>query len=357
MEKANSLYWVFRISNPVTDDIPGNWPAVQYCVWQKEKASSGLIHLQGYVVFTQKKRLQWLKGHCDKAAHWESRKGTHEQAKAYSTKEDTRVDGPWESGEEPGPSEQGKRNDLLTLKRKLDAGATEGEVASDQETFPIWAKYWKCIPRYRTLTGKQRDWPVFTQVIWGRPGIGKTWKARDLAGPTAFWLSRPAGQTVWWDGYIGQDTIVIDEFYGWIPLDMMCRLLDRYPLNVETKGGSTPMQVKKVIITSNVAPAEWYKNLPPSRTNALFRRLEMPLGTIEQMLTPYRPVAQAPAPLPPVSLACDEVIDWERFAEEAQRAVASVQDQAQERHLSVAELAGDHIIPVIPREMWEDMGW
>ena len=66
---------------------------------------------------------------------------------------------------------------------------------------------------------------MFTQVIWGAPGIGKTSKARDLAGPEAFWLSRPAGQTAWWDGYVGQEVVVIDEFYGWLSLDFMCRLL------------------------------------------------------------------------------------------------------------------------------------
>ena len=34
-------------------------------------------------------------------AHWEKRKGTHVQAKAYCSKEETRVEGPWERGEEP----------------------------------------------------------------------------------------------------------------------------------------------------------------------------------------------------------------------------------------------------------------
>lgn len=339
--QSYSKYWMFTINNPHVVDSPAQWPDLAYCVWQKEKGVQGTVHLQGYVVFTGNKRMTWLKNHCDKTAHWETRKGNHQQAKAYCTKEDSRVDGPWECGQEDESwGSAGKRNDLLELKRKLDDGATEGQVASDAELFPTWAKYWKCIPRYRTLTGKQRDWPVFTQVIWGAPGIGKTRKARDLAGPTAFWLSRPAGQTVWWDGYIGQETVVIDEFYGWISLDLMCRLLDRYPLNVETKGGSTPFTAKKVIITSNVAPAEWYKNLPPSRTDALFRRLEMPLGKIEQMLRAYVPPVAEVVP-PAIDLADDEVIDWEEL----------------EKVLPPLERRDDEVIEVIPQQMWEDLGW
>lgn len=350
---------MFTINNPSSNELPAGWPEVSYAVWQREKGEQGTEHLQGYVVFGKQVRMTWLKSHCDRTAHWESRKGNHQQAKAYCSKEDSRVAGPWVCGAEDeswgGP---GKRNDMLALKRKLDEGATLKEVAEDPELFTVVAKHYKFVSLYRTLTGKQRDWPVFTQVIWGAPGIGKTSKARDLAGPEAFWLSRPAGQTAWWDGYVGQEVVVIDEFYGWLSLDFMCRLLDRYPLNVETKGSSTPMGVKKVIITSNVPPIEWYSKMPPSRTAALWRRLEMPLGTIEHMLVPYQRVVQQPpavvAPAP--QLLADEAIDWDQLEQDAANAVQHVHDQ-REQPLSVAQLGGDEIIEVIPREQWNDLGW
>ena len=74
---------------------------------------------RGYVVFSGKKRLQWLKRNCDQTAHWESRRGSHLQAKEYCSKEESRVDGPWEAGEEGDHlGGQGKRNDMLALKRK-----------------------------------------------------------------------------------------------------------------------------------------------------------------------------------------------------------------------------------------------
>jgi len=347
--KSNSLYWVFRISNPDQDECPTSWADTEYVIWQKEQAPGGLVHLQGYCVFVQKKRLSWLKKNTHPGAHWEPRLGSHKQAKDYSSKEDTRIDGPWEYGTENDRlGAQGKRNDLVALKRKLDEGMTEGEICTDEESFPVWAKYHKIIPRYRLLTGKQRDWPVFTQVIWGAPGLGKTRKARELAGPAAFWLSRPSGQSVWFDGYIGQDTIVIDEFYGWMSFDLLCRLLDRYPLNVETKGGSTPMVAKKVIITSNVPPREWYSKIGENRIGALWRRLSMPLGTVEQMLTPYVPGVAAPAPLGPLPEAADLLVQpaaiYEQQFENIQRAASTNGAFAEPPLMTVDELGGDHLM-------------
>lgn len=336
--KQQSKYWVFTINNPIDDQIPARFADTEYVVWQREKGANGTEHLQGYVIFTKSKRLTGVKK-IHGSAHWESRMGTHAQAKDYVTKADTRVGGPWEEGDEPADKEQGKRNDLLTLKRKLDEGKSESEIARDPETFPVWAKHYKVVARYKTLTGQQRNWPTFTQVIWGAPGLGKTRKALELAGPDAYWLPRPAGQTAWFDNYIGQETIVIDEFYGWLPLDLLCRLLDRYPMQVETKGGSTMMLARKVIITSNVPPAQWYK-LPPERLNALFRRLSMPLGTIEHMLVPYVP-AQGPAtPLAPIPEDSPLDAQAQRLLSDAMQAGLECNEDLP---LTISQLGGDHL--------------
>ena len=43
----------------------------------------------------------------------------------------------------------------------------------------------------------------------------------------------------WWDGYSGQETVVLDDFKDYaMPLVELQRLLDWYPLWVEVKGGS-----------------------------------------------------------------------------------------------------------------------
>lgn len=296
---SNTFYWMFTINNPSSNELPAAWPGVQYAVWQREAGESGTEHLQGYVCFMQKKRLTTVKNQCDKHAHWEPRKGTHQQAAAYCTKESTRKDGPWELGAELDEwvnKQRGKRNDLLALKRKLDEGKTETEIATDEDTFPVWCKYRHVVKAYRVLTRQnERDWPTFTQVYWGPPGTGKSRRALSEAGPGAYWLPKPATNgMLWFDGYEGQEVVVIDEFYGWIQRDIMQRLCDRYPYLVQTKNGTTPFLAKKIIITSNEHPVAWWHKVG---LGAMQRRLEGTLGKIEEMVTAWVPPAPAaPAP-------------------------------------------------------------
>jgi len=277
------------------------WPDLQYAIWQLERGENGTPHYQGYVAFKGKKRLNWLKNNCSKEAHWEPRKGSHDQAKAYCTKAETRVEGPFDAGEELEEfGQQGKRNDLQTLKRKLDEGASELAIAESDETFAVWAKYYKVVGRYRMLKCmNERKWHTYCQVYWGPPGVGKSRRALEEAGPGAYWLPRPEGaNTVWWDGYEGQEVVVIDEFYGWIMRDKMQRLCDRYPLLVQTKGGTTPFLAKKIIITSNEHPLTWW---PKVGLGAMTRRLEGECGKIIHMTDPGHEDVLSPLPGPPPS--------------------------------------------------------
>ena len=193
-------------------------------------------------------------------AHWEIRRGTHAEARDYASKEETRIDGPWFFGVEPRTG-QGKRSDLDALHVALKDGKTEVEISD--ELFSLWAKYHKCIDRYKRLHSmKSRQWPTFTTVLYGPPGTGKTKYVNQMAGPDAYWLKKPGNnQTVFFDGYDGQEDVVIDEFFGWLPRDLMCRMCDRYPLMVDTKGGCVNFYPKRIWITSNLSPPEWWKNI------------------------------------------------------------------------------------------------
>jgi len=64
----------------------------------------------------------------------------------------------------------------------------------------------------------------------------------------------------------------------------LLRWTDRYPVRVEIKGSSRPLNATKIWITSNLDPRSWYPDLDYATTEALLRRL-----TITQFEDPYLP--------------------------------------------------------------------
>lgn len=109
-------------------------------------------------------------------------------------------------------------------------------------------------------------------VYWGRSGTGKSRRAWVEAGLDAY---PKDPRTKFWDGYRGQEHVVIDEFRGAIDIGHVLRWLDRYPVNVEIKGSATTLKAKKIWITSNLSPKEWYPGLDPDTLTALLRRLKV----------------------------------------------------------------------------------
>lgn len=88
--------------------------------------------------------------------------------------------------------------------------------------------------------------------------------------PGAYW--KPKGK--WWDGYTGQSTVIVDDFYGWIPLDDFLRITDRYPLLAEIKGSVAQFTARTIIFTSNIPWLQWYKTWHPEHIAAFDRRVD-----------------------------------------------------------------------------------
>lgn len=110
------------------------------------------------------------------------------------------------------------------------------------------------------------------EVYVGSTGLGKSRKAWQEAGIDAY---PKIPTTKFWDGYQGQSHVVIDEFTGQIEITHMLRWLDRYPVLVETKGSGTVLKARKIWITSNLSPEDWYSTAPKIQLDALMRRLKV----------------------------------------------------------------------------------
>ncbi|UPW41887.1 replication associated protein [Dipodfec virus RodF1_123] len=213
-------------------------------------------HFQFYIQLHRSQRLNWLKQNIDTQAHFEPARGTAEQNKAYCSKEDTRIDGPWEVGI---CSTQGKQTGLDEATAMVASGTPLVEVA---RTFPVvWVRHGKGLVFLRQTLCLDADRRQFGPdgpelwVLWGPTGTGKSRFAKEH-WPDAFWKA-PYSQ--WWDGYGTHETVILDDFRDdGMRLTDFQRLIDHYPYWVEIKGGSLPMLAKRYVITSNHDPETWY---------------------------------------------------------------------------------------------------
>lgn len=260
--------WVFTHFKYDTVKDPETWSGIKFCRWQLELCpSTERLHLQGAVWFTSKRTLAGLRHHFPRV-HWEpmmSQQGSLD----YTCKEETRVEGPWEIGTPPS---QGKRTDWIALKQDLDKGVSLVEVS--QQHFPLFIRYSTGIQKYHLLRHSRfiRGRPEIL-IVYGDSGLGKTRTVRE-AFPNAYWLEQPPkNSALWFDGYNGESTIIIDEFFGWISYNALKRLLDYGQVKVKVHGGMVPLFAHKWVFTSNTHPSNWYPKVnDPS--NALMRRLK-----------------------------------------------------------------------------------
>lgn len=271
--------WCFTINNPTRinlfpDGIPDTF---KYLVYQLERGEQGTPHLQGYFQLARQQRMSWIKklsaidaeGNTflcfDRAALFAA-KGNAEQNKAYCTKTDGRLDGPWELG---AISKQGDRTDLK------EAAVTLMKSGDIRDIDPsIFLKYASGCLKLAALAQPPRRDNLKVISIIGPTGIGKSYAIHDLF-PDVFVVNM-GNSGLWWDGYTGQQAVLFEEFKGQVQLQKMLQILDPYPLRLEIKGGLVPARFTVVFITSNSTPDQWYKNdgTRDAELQALNRRLD-----------------------------------------------------------------------------------
>lgn len=250
---------------------------IKYAVFQLERSpKTGSEHIQGYVEFYSNHRINAIKSlFHSPSMHLEARKGTREQARDYCMKDSTRLDGPWEFGEFT-PNQQGRRNDIHNAVALIKDKGMEAVL----EEYPtVYVKYHRGLEAY-ALREREREAPQFrtvqTVVIYGASGVGKTYAAVEygltLRGGYHKLSCATKTSTIWWDGYTGQELLIVDDFTGGMPWDYFAQMLDPYLWRPQIKGGHTLGTYTKVIITSNLDPENWFRDLSPRQQEGFERR-------------------------------------------------------------------------------------
>lgn len=261
---TQARYWILTIPVDSWDKDRGRPQDVVYIKGQMEQGITGYRHWQLLVVFSKKVRLATVKRAFGDRAHAEPTRSS--AADAYVWKDDTAVAGTrFELGHRAI-----RRNNATDW-----AAVRANAVAGNFDPIPddIYMRY------YGNLVRVARDnmRPVAMErtviVYWGVTGTGKTRRAYAEAGEDCYFK---IPTTKWWDGYRGQENVVIDEFRGAIDIAHLLRWLDRTPVSVEVKGGAVPFRAKNIWLTSNLSPQQWYPGLDAESMDALIRKL----GTI-----------------------------------------------------------------------------
>lgn len=254
LPRTRARHWFFTENNPegnldvVFGDLLSNG-VIDYCTWQLEIGDNGTEHYQGYVNFKKQTLFTTVVAILPKA-HWELCLDPI-AARAYCQKAASRIEGPFELGIWNPPAE--KQRVWKQLAEDIMAGTKDYDLF---QKYPMQViTQFKGIANARNIVLPPRSFKTKTILVFGLPGVGKS-SFIHKAFPSAFWKSP---DSLWFDGYRGESEMVLDDFYGWLPIGSFLRLADRYPLLLQTKGGHATMQAKILLISSNTLPTDWYK--------------------------------------------------------------------------------------------------
>lgn len=203
--------------------------------------SSGRAHIQGTLVFKRAKRFAGVKAILADA-HWEP---CQNLAKS------------WEYCAKEGHADsvdnrERPSNGVSKLVSLVREGATDTDLVEEEPA--LFARYHTFVDRLRSLDARRtpRDRPRTVIWIYGETGVGKTRWAYDRF-PGLDTVEIHGGR--FFAGYRGSPVVLFDDIReSTLPFRMWLRLMDRYPLTIDTKGSEKVWSPDVVIVTTSRAP-------------------------------------------------------------------------------------------------------
>lgn len=233
--------WCYTLNNYTENDVnmfksfECNYQVIGY-----EVGENGVPHLQGYIVWKRNYRLTQLKK-ISPAAHWEI--ALSPDAGNYCMK-----GGKFDLIDN---RKQGKRTDLSDAIATL---RTDGIKKVKQDHPEVYVKFHAGL--HKLVDKEPRNFKPMVYWIYGKTGVGKT--KFVVENECDLWIS---GKNLrWWQGYDHQEAVLFDDFRAdFCTFHELLRILDRYPYQVEVKGGSIELTAQRMYITSCYHPSEVYQ--------------------------------------------------------------------------------------------------
>lgn len=272
---------------------------VRYIIAGKEGSEPDKTpHLQGYIEFHRGKTFKQLKEWLPRA-RFASAKGSKEQNVTYCSKETmTQV---WLEAGKPARFSQGARNDLLPVVEAISHGDSMREmIMGGAITTFQGLRMAECLKKYFE---PERSWRTLVHWVYGKSNSGKSYycqaEAEALAGRNNGRVYRPINSCKFWEGYDGEEVVILEElrfereFHAFF-----LRLMDRYPMRVETKGGSRQMLARVIYVNTLHRPQKTIILPPKEPIEQYLRRIDSLVYMENRVPTVFTGPAMLDAPDP-----------------------------------------------------------
>lgn len=146
------------------------------------------------------------------------------------------------------PPGQGKRSDLEAAITLIQNGSSLEDLATICPTQFVKFSTGLMKLRFTLQSSRGRTWPTEVIWLWGPTGSGKSLFAAQNTDKPYYKNS----STKWWCGYDGHAEVIIDDFRPCkeMPFNYILQLFDRYPMQVESKGGNHQFLARRIIVTT-----------------------------------------------------------------------------------------------------------
>jgi len=230
-----SLHWCYTLNNYVEEeDVPriSAWceEEAKYWIIGRETGESGTPHLQGYISLRKRRTAVHVSTKLAGRAYITRAAGTARQNRRYCSKGGDFVEGGEINEGKGSKSRDAIGTAFMAAVQSGDSGVVEF-ANSEPGTWIFNGSNMlrNALQLYPTV--ERAD--ISVRWIYGAPGVGKSRLAHATL-PNAY-VKEP--RTKWWNGYLCQEEVIIDDFGpNGIDINHLLRWFDRYKCLVETKG-------------------------------------------------------------------------------------------------------------------------
>lgn len=291
MSDTQSRKWQITINNPTEKGLThealktilAGMKSVIYWCMADEIGENGTYHTHLYLQGRGGINFSTIKKRFD-GGHFEVAKGTAAQNRDYVSKSgkweadkkhETCVGGTFEEWGEMPVERQGSRNDLADVYSMVKQGFSNYEII---EQIPDMMFQINNLEVVRQMVREEQFRNVWRNLmvtyVWGDTGTGKTRGIMEKYGYDKVY--RVTDYSHPFDGYMGEEVILFEEFRSSLQLGDMLKYLDGYPVVLPCRYANKQACFTKVYICSNIPLAKQYTNIQLDNSedyNAFLRRI------------------------------------------------------------------------------------